>query len=218
MKRTSHDRLYPAEAALLLAMTAAMLSGAWAQARQAKLAEGLVRLHVIAVSDREADQAVKLRVRDAVLAQIAPALEDITEPAEARAILESRLQELADTAGRVSGENVEVSLGRELYPRREYDTFSLPAGEYLSLRVKLGAGRGHNWWCVVYPPLCTAVSTEELRSTAALDRQDVKLITRDGAAYALRFRVVDWWQELFSRPAGKALDSGTVQDYNETEK
>jgi len=203
MKRAYRNRFYPVETALLLGMCFSLLSGVWAQGRQAALSAGLVRLHVIAVSDAETDQAVKLRVRDAVLEVMEPALEGVSDPAEAQAVLEAHLQELADTAYGICEETVTVSLGKELYPRREYDTFSLPAGEYVSLRVKLGEGLGHNWWCVVYPPLCTAVSTEELRSAAALDRQDVKLITEDGAGYALRFRVVEWWQEIFSAPEAK---------------
>lgn len=198
MKRASYNRLYPAEAAFLLAMTVTLLSGLWAQGRQKTLSEDLVRLHVIAVSDSEEDQAVKLRVRDAILAELTPALEGLADPTEARETIEERLPRLAELARDVSGERAAVTLGMESYPRREYETFSLPAGRYVSLRVTLGEGQGHNWWCVVYPPLCTAVSTEELRSASALDRQDVKLITEDGAGYALRFRMVDWWQEILS--------------------
>ena len=90
-----------------------------------------------------------------------------------------------------------MELGRETYPTREYETFSLPAGVYTSLRITLGAGGGRNWWCVVYPPLCTA--GVETAQEAALSDDDIKLITGDGGGYVLRFRLLEWWGSLTGR-------------------
>ena len=102
------------------------------------------------------------------------------------------LQRIAETA---SGGSARVELGREAYPTREYETFSLPAGVYTSLRITLGAGSGRNWWCVVYPPLCTT-GVETAQEAAVLSDDDVKLITEDGEGYVLRFRLLEWWGSL----------------------
>ena len=193
------NKLYPIEAALLLGLCLSLLMGVAVRSEQRALAEKVVRLHVIAVSDSPEDQAVKLRVRDAVLAELTPRLEGICDAGEAGRVIESALPELRALAEEVSGGAAEAVLGREVYPTREYETFSLPAGEYTSLRIVLGEGKGHNWWCVVYPPLCTATVTDALKSTAALSEGDVKLITGDGEGYVLKFRLMEWWGELLHR-------------------
>ncbi len=192
------DRLYPLETAALLTLCAVMLSGVWAGGRQASLADRVVRLHVLAASDDERDQTVKLAVRDAVLEYLDPRLSAAADAEEALAILTAELRELERLAGAVSGQTARASLGRESYPTREYDGFSLPAGTYTSLRITLGEGRGRNWWCVVYPPLC-APEGSALRETAALDGEDVRLITEDGTDYEIRFKVLEWWGELTRR-------------------
>ena len=183
---------------MLLALCAALLSGVWARGRQRSLAEGLVRLHVIAVSDSREDQEVKLAVRDAVLARTEMPLTGVESAAEAEEKLRVLLPELEATAEAVSGVPVRAELGQEYYPTREYESFSLPAGMYTSLRLTLGAGEGHNWWCVVYPPLCAAAAEETLE-TAALSEDDLRLITEDGEGYVLRFRLLEWWGELTER-------------------
>ena len=194
---TEKNRLYPFEVALLLALCTALLVGLRTGARQQALSEKLVRLHVIAASDTAEDQAVKLRVRDAVLAQLEPMLAQAGGIHEASSLLNSQLEKLENTARWISGqEQVRASLGRENYPTRYYEDFSLPAGEYTSLRIELGEARGQNWWCVVYPPLCTGSVTETVRETAALNEEELRLITEDGEGYVIRFRLMELWGEL----------------------
>ena len=197
-----NNRLYRWEAAALLAACAAVLLSLWAEGRHTRLSDGLVRLHVIAASDSEADQAVKLRVRDAVLALVTPALEDAADAREAGERLRSLLPELEALSSAVSGMSAHGELGREYYPTREYDTFSLPAGMYTSLRITLGEGRGRNWWCVVYPPLCTA-SAEEVRQTSVLSEDDAAIITEDGGEYVIKFKLLEWWGQLSARWEGE---------------
>ncbi len=183
------------EKAALLALSLTLLWGAWAQGRQAGIAAGVLRLHVIAVSDDDEEQALKLRVRDAVLEELRPLLRDAADAAEAGAIAEENLPAIAAAAEAVSeGRPVSVSLGRERYPLREYGAFRLPAGEYRSLRVTLGEGRGHNWWCVIFPTLCLeAAEAPQLRE--ALGEENYALITgREG--YALGFWLLERWGEL----------------------
>ena len=181
------------ELAGLMALGLFFCWGAWASGQQRDLAGGLVRLHVIARSDSQADQAEKLAVRDRVLAILSPALAGCETREDAVDIILSHREDIESAAG-----DVTMSLGTEHYPTRDYGTFALPAGDYLPLRVTLGPGEGRNWWCVVFPPLCTeALAEPDADAFAALDDNARDLIARDGdGGYALRFRLADWWGEL----------------------
>ena len=183
------------EAAALVALCVSLCAGTWAQGRQSGISGSLIRLHVVAVSDDEAEQALKLRVRDAVLDFLSPLLEDAAGPEEAKAIIGDNLRGVALAAqSAAQGRQVSVSLKRESFPTREYEGFTLPAGEYDSLRIVLGEGKGHNWWCVVFPPVCvSAVQTEEL--AAVMNEEDLKIVT-ESEGYELRFKLVELWGEL----------------------
>ena len=186
------------EAAALIALSAALCAGTWAQGRQSSISAGLVRLHVVAVSDDEAEQALKLRVRDAVLAYLSPMLEETDGAEAAKALIEANLDQVAQAALSASeGREVSVTLGRERFPTRQYEGFTLPAGEYDSLRVVLGQGQGHNWWCIVFPPVCVSAA-EASQLQDVMSREDLKLITED-EGYELRFKIVELWGELKNR-------------------
>ena len=197
------DRLYPWEAAALLALCAALVLGLWAERRQTALSEHVIRLHVIAASDSAADQAEKLRVRDAVLSLAGERLSGTADADAAAEALRGALPDIAALAAQVSGRSARAELGRESYPTRTYEGFSLPAGTYTSLRVTLGEGAGRNWWCVVYPPLCTAAA-EEIRQTAALPEEDLRLISGKDGEVVFRFRVIEWWEKLTGRGAASS--------------
>ena len=190
-------RLRPWETAALLALCLALLWGSWAQAKQERIAAGLIRLHVLAASDAPEEQALKLRVRDAVLAVTEPALAGAEDAAEAQALLEAALPAIARAAeGSSEGRPVQVDLGMEDYPLRDYEDFALPAGRYLSLRVILGEGQGHNWWCVVFPPLCLEAAEErEADLRRAIGEADSALVLRREGC-ELRFKLVELWGEL----------------------
>ncbi len=185
------------EKAALLALSFTLVWGAWAQGRQASIAAGVLRLHVIAASDAEEEQALKLRVRDAVLEELRPLLQNAADAAEAGAIAEENLRSIAAAAEAVSeGRRVTVCLGQERYPLREYGGFRLPAGRYASLRVTLGEGEGHNWWCVIFPTLCLeAAEAPGLRE--ALGEENYALVT-GREDYALGFWLLERWGELLS--------------------
>ncbi len=191
-------RLYSWELAGLVTLCVLLSTGLWAEGRQASVAGQLVRLHVLAVSDAAEEQAVKLRVRDAVLQCVAPLLENVTDAAEADTVLAQSLDEIRLAAeSAAEGRSVTVTLGEERYPTRDYAGFSLPAGRYRSLRVVLGAGQGRNWWCVVFPPVCLAAAEKETLRPA-MNPEDYALITRE-EGWQLRFRIVELWGELFNR-------------------
>lgn len=150
----------PIELALALCMAFLFAYMAWVSLSQQTLADGLLRLHIIANSDSVQDQQVKLLVRDRVLELTEPLLAEADAQDEVRRILSSHLQQITDAAQQVLTDQgmpyqLSAQMATEYYPTREYDTFSLPAGQYTGLKIRLGAASGHNWWCVVFPPLCT---------------------------------------------------------------
>ncbi len=188
------------ESALLIALSLTTLAALWAQGRQSSISEKLVRFHVIAVSDDEYEQQLKLRVRDAVLEYISPKLEGAESSSQAREILAAELDNIRETAQAVSeGRGVTVTLTRENYPTKSYEGFTLPAGEYDSLRVILGEGQGHNWWCIVFPPICLSAAQADTVEEQ-LGEEDFRLISDgDGEGYELRFRALELWGELVAK-------------------
>lgn len=187
---------------MALLFTVLMLLSAMAlQAEQARLSQKLIRLHVVAASDSEHDQAVKLSVRDAVLAQADTLM---LGKQDARAALANGLDSLAQAAQTRLTElgeekTVTVRLGKERFPTREYDTFALPAGVYESLRVTIGEGAGHNWWCVVFPSICLTASMDELElaaQTAGLTQGELRLITGEEKGFVLKFRTLELLEKL----------------------
>ncbi len=194
-----------AELALLIGAAVFLLTGACSLRMQDRLADKVVRLHVLANSDSPEDQALKLRVRDRVLEQAERLLEGAGSREEAAALLTQSLPELEFLARRevaAGGYDYPVSVELEdtAFPTRVYDGFTLPAGRYLALRVLIGEARGQNWWCVVFPPLCSAAAADVPAAalSAGLSREEVDLITEE-PGYELRFKAVEWWETLRER-------------------
>lgn len=197
------NRLKLIEIALLIGLAVFLASGGLALRAQSQLAERVVRLHVLANSDGQEDQALKLLVRDRVLARATELLTQARDRTEAEALLRAELPELEALAVRELRANgcaypVTAELADTEFPTREYDGFTLPAGEYLALRVVIGKGAGRNWWCVVFPPLCTAASADVPAAAlaAGLTEDQVGLITEEDRGYVLKFKAVEWWEEL----------------------
>ncbi len=199
-KQKSKKQIRIIEGALLIALCITLCTGLWARAQQQKLSGELVRLHVIAASDSDADQALKLRIRDRALMHLTPLLDRAQSVDDARAVIESELPHLKKLANdEIAAAGFDYSaaaaLSPERYPTREYMGFALPAGSYLSLRITLGGGEGQNWWCVVFPPLCmTAV--EECESIATLSENSKKLIFAEEEEYILKFRLIEFFESI----------------------
>lgn len=203
MNTKQAGRLKLIEIALLLFLAAFLVSGAAALQTGQELSDKVVRLHVLANSDSEEDQALKLKVRDRLLAYTEPVLAGAADRREAETLLRERLPELERVAAReirACGYDygVTVELEDTLFPTREYEGFTLPAGKYLALRTIIGAGEGRNWWCVVFPPLCAAAAAEvpETALAAGFSSAQVGLITEENQGYVLKSKLVEFWRGL----------------------
>lgn len=166
--------------------------------------ESTVRLHVLANSDSEGDQALKLKVRDAILETMQgwepSSKEDALEKIEKN---QASLCSIAETVIKNEGYDyeVEIKVGKELYPTRYYEDFALPSGEYTSVRVVIGKGQGQNWWCVLYPPLCTNSAVkydEDACLEVGLTKNQYDLITsNESGKYKVKFRLLELASEVF---------------------
>lgn len=197
MLRGKH-RLYPLELALLLGLSLALLAGTWSAGASRRLSSQVLRLHVVGASDSARDQAVKLAVRDAVLARAVPLLEGVEDREAAQVILEENLSALARAGAETAGVAVSAALADDVwFPTKQYIGFSLPAGRYTALQITVGEGRGRNWWCVVFPPLCMgAVSEQSDIAMEALSSDQVALLTGENEGYVVKFKLLEWWGQM----------------------
>ncbi|HIW74230.1 MAG TPA: stage II sporulation protein R [Firmicutes bacterium] len=155
----------------------------------------VLRLHVLANSDSQEDQALKLKVRDAVVETAAGLFDTAADEAEALEQAKARLPEIEAAAQqRVYDEGfdykVRVTLVNMYFTTRQYETVTLPAGFYDALRVTIGAGEGHNWWCVVFPPMCVSAATEAAELADVLDPEQEEIVTSP-QKYEVRFKLVE---------------------------
>ena len=202
-------KFYPALAALLIILMALSFLPVHGEA---DVYDTVVRLHVLANSDSDEDQALKLAVRDAVLAVTADDLRGVTDREAAVAAVTDRIEDIRQAAEQVIADEgrddlagtVTVTFCEEAYPRRTYGDCTLPAGTYLSLRVGIGAAEGHNWWCVLFPPLCLSAaeadrdSAEDAFMAVGLTKDQYAVITEtQHTKYRVRFRILELWEKWF---------------------
>lgn len=192
------------EIALMFGVLIAVVAGSWLGREQRELADSVIRFHVIANSDSEADQALKLAVRDRVLEEAEGLYPEGATLEQAQAALEGHLNTLA-AAGRAvveeQGYDYPVSARLEdcWFPTKEYEDFALPAGNYTALRVTIGEGKGQNWWCVAFPPLCLGAASEtvdQALEAGYFTPDQGALVTGDGEQYVLKFKAMELLGEV----------------------
>lgn len=172
-------------------------AGASVNAQQQELSTKLIRLHVIANSDSPEDQMQKLKVRDAVMSVIGA--NDWSSKEESRQWLADHLQMLCEIGVQTlcregNPQKVTAQLCREQYPIRVYENFSLPSGEYTSLKLVIGEGKGQNWWCVVYPSICMPAAGKDFVSeavSAGLSGKEIMLISEDTKEVKIKFKLLE---------------------------
>ena len=163
--------------------------------------EKVLRLHVIANSDSDEDQKLKLKVRDSILSESESIFSPSENLSEAQADIEKNLEKLKRCAEKTIEEagysyNVSVSFTPSYFPTRTYENVTLPAGEYKSLKVIIGDGKGKNWWCVLFPPMClsAAMRKEEIMSEV-LSKDELSVVLSE-PEYEIRFWIVEKLQEF----------------------
>ena len=160
--------------------------------------DGFIRLHILAESDGDQDQAIKLELRDLVLNEYSEKLSDCGNIDDAKSNISSLTTEIKEFCNVKLREmsvdyTADVVFEKEYYPNRVYENISLPAGTYSSLKIVLGKGEGQNWWCVLFPPLCLdAAKGEEAYIAAGLSKDDYQIIKNDRTAkYQLKFKIFE---------------------------
>ncbi len=194
----------------LIMLVLSLIIGLFPVHGEEKIYDSVVRLHILANSDSEEDQSLKLKVRDEVLKAASPIVKDCKSQAEAIERLEGSLDIIAEAAEKeISRQgydySVGIELGEEHYPTRNYESCAFPAGDYVSLRIFIGEGEGKNWWCCLFPPLCLSaasaeadIDNEEAFIAVGLTDEQYKLITEsDKPKYKVRFKILETIKSLF---------------------
>lgn len=191
--------LVPA-AVLLAAMVYLLLAGE----RDAKaVRQQVVRFHVVAQSDKAADQALKIRVRNGVFALVEQLFSDCNNQKEALAVAEENRQLLQAEAERILRENgstlpVTLAIGSRFFPTKDYGALSFPAGEYQAVSIQIGAAKGQNFWCVLYPALCLAPAvaedTAEDEMAAVIGDESTEFLKKSTQKQKIKFALVEWFE------------------------
>lgn len=190
--RDTITRKHRWELTLALTLFFVLCYAAFCGTQQENLSQEVFRLRVVANSDTEMDQAIKLRVRDRVLAVVQPLQAQANDQEDMKSLLQAHMQEITNAAQQEiyscgGAQLITARLAREWYPTRDYDTFSLPAGWYDGLQLRIGEARGHNWWCVIYPSLCFRAAEGE----TTLTEDERNFIHQSGTSCEIRFRTAE---------------------------
>lgn len=160
----------------------------------------VLRLHVIANSDSSVDQNLKLRLRDYILEEGEEIFDGSVNVENAVKKIEPKLAELensAETFVKNAGfdYDVKITLSNEYFTTRTYESVTLPAGKYLALRVVIGSGEGHNWWCVMFPPMCVPAADKKDEIENVFTDKEIKLV-ESKPKYEPRFKVVEIYEQI----------------------
>lgn len=169
---------------------------------EAEIYDSVLRLHILANSDSDEDQALKLKVRDAILAEGGELFRECRDLQEATDAVEKNREKLLEIARRTIADEgydypVELKLSEEEYPIRTYGAVCFPSGRYLSLQILIGEAEGKNWWCVLFPPLCLSAATETKENEDAfisvgLSTDQYRVITEtQEPPYKVRFKILE---------------------------
>ena len=174
--------------------------------KEIKVYDNTIRLHVIANSDDESDQDLKLHVRDEILKYVSGFISSKDSFSESEAMIRTRLnniKRISENTVDNYGYNypVEVRLEEEYYPTCEYEGVRLPEGRYTSLKVMIGEAEGHNWWCVLYPALCTSTAKPQKELTqAGFTEEEIRILTEsEDPEYKIKFKIIELFSEIVEK-------------------
>ncbi len=191
-------------------MAVSLIAGLFPVHGESEIYDTVVRLHIVANSDSPEDQALKLKVRDAVINVVTPAVDGCRSQSEAIAAIGRVMDEISFAAEKAVEDegydySVKVEIGEEHYPTKNYESCAFPEGEYVSLRVLIGDSEGENWWCCLFPPLCLSAASadednEEAFISVGLSSDQYKIITdNDNPKYKVRFKILETFSRIFGK-------------------
>lgn len=172
---------------------------------EGEIYDDTIRLHILANSDSAEDQKLKIAVRDYILSEYGERLHSCVEIGEAKEkitelipVIEASVKNKLDEWG--YSYRIRAVIGQEWYDTREYEDFTLPAGSYCSLRILIGEGRGQNWWCVMYPPLCLEMATESAPADdGVIDYTKEEILLIKSSKYNVKFKILEEVSRLFEK-------------------
>jgi len=196
--RSVADKLIRSIAAALILSLMVSICGFSGECNEIR--QRVLRLHVLANSDSKEDQELKLKVRDRVVEVAAGLFDTARNESEALKLAEESLDSIEAAAQQcVYDEGYTYRVKAELvdmyFTTRRYDTVTLPAGVYDALRVTIGEGKGQNWWCVVFPPMCVSAATDASELSDVLEPGQEKIVTKP-QKYEFRLKVVEIFEEI----------------------
>lgn len=164
------------------------------------ISEKILRLHIIANSDTCEDQTLKLKVRDGIINKFGSELEVYSNLEEAKQVAESKINEIEDFAKNVVHENgydypVKAEVTKMYFNIRRYKEVTLPAGFYTALRITIGQGKGKNWWCVMFPPMCLPAAEEKSELSEVLSDSQLDIVENEGE-YIIKFKALEIFIEI----------------------
>lgn len=164
----------------------------------------MLRMHVIANSDTKEDQELKLKVRDAVLSKGKEIFDGSVTAQEAEKKITPYIDVLENTAKEVINDegfdyDVNVTVQNEYFKTRIYDnSVTLPAGYYTAVKVVIGEGKGQNWWCIMFPPMCLPAAETECNVKDVLNSNENDIVS-NGEKYKLKFKIIEIYEEFFKK-------------------
>ena len=192
-----------AEKAICLGLILAVLVSFTGFATQCEdIPDRVLRLHILANSDSEEDQELKLKVRDRIVTESAGLFDQVTDRESARAVVEKNMDALREAAqDEVYRQGYSYPVSMELthmyFTTRVYGETALPAGYYEALRVTIGAGAGHNWWCVIFPAMCLPVAEESQELDGVLNEEQMEIVEEgESAQYEIKFKALEWYEQI----------------------
>lgn len=164
------------------------------------LKQNVLRLHIIANSNSETDQAIKLKIRDELLKKSNGLFDSVGNKQDAIDLVNKNKDYLVEIAQKVLNDEgktqpVSISVGKTYFETRVYDNFTLPAGEYDAVRVLIGKAEGKNWWCVMFPSMCIPAAEKEHKLTEAVDEKSAE-IAENAPRYEMRFKIIELYESL----------------------
>ncbi len=172
------------------------------EAQCSELSQDVFRLHILANSDSEADQNLKIKVRDKVLDYTEDLFNSANSKEEAESIISDNLQSISNVAYQTVLDNgydyvVTAEITNMYFTTRYYEGYTLPSGMYDALRITIGEGEGHNWWCVMYPSICiSSAEDKESKAKEALDDDEYNIVCNE--QYQYKFKVVEMFEKFCS--------------------